>query len=132
MRLDLDDSLSIFLIDAKGLEKCLLNLLTNSCEAITHQQGKISISTQLTPKKALVINFSDNGVGIPPDRIHKIFYPFFTTKGMRGTGIGLAMTKKFIDDMGGKITVESSEEKGTTFTITFYPEGGKRVDTQPE
>jgi len=131
MRLDLDDSLSTFLIDAKGFEKCLLNLLTNSCEAINHQQGKISISTQLTPEKALVINFRDNGVGIPPDRIHKIFYPFFTTKGLRGTGIGLAMTKKFVDDMGGKITVESTEEEGTTFTITFNPEGCKRIDTQP-
>ncbi len=132
VQLDLDDSLSTFPIDAKGFEKCLLNLLTNSYEAITHQQGKISISTQLTPEKALVINFRDNGVGIPPDRIHKIFYPFFTTKGLRGTGIGLAMTKKFIDDMDGKITVQSSEKEGTTFTITFYPEGGKRVDTQPE
>ncbi len=131
VQLDLDDSLSTFLIDAKGFEKCLLNLITNSCEALTHQHGKISISTQLTFEKALVIKFRDNGAGIPPDRIHKIFYPFFTTKGLRGTGIGLAMTKKFIDDMGGKITVESTEEEGTTFTITFNPERGKRVDTHP-
>ena len=123
--------MSMFLIDAKGLEKCLLNLITNSCEAITHQHGKIVISTQLTFEKALVIKFRDNGAGIPPDRIHKIFYPFFTTKGIRGTGIGLAMIKKFIDDMGGKITVESTEEEGTTFTITFNPEKGKRIDTHP-
>lgn len=129
MVFDFDDHLSTFLLDAKGFEKCLVNLLTNSYEAITHDQGKITISTQLTPEKSLVVHFRDNGVGIPPDRIHKIFYPFFTTKGVRGTGIGLAITKKFIDDMGGKISVESSEE-GTTFTLIFYPESEQRVDTR--
>jgi two-component system NtrC family sensor kinase len=129
---DLDSNLSAFLLDAKGFEKCLLNLLTNAYEAITHQQGKISVKTQLTSDGALVVYFRDNGVGIPSDKIHKIFYPFFTTKGSRGTGIGLAMTKKFIDDMGGKIAVDSSEEEGTTFTITFFPESEKTIDTRVE
>jgi signal transduction histidine kinase len=122
LQFDLDDRISTFPLDARDFEKCILNLLTNSYEAIDHQQGKIFIGTQLTSESALVITFRDNGVGIPPDRIHKIFYPFFTTKGSRGTGIGLAMTKKFINDMGGNIAVESSEEEGTTFTMTFFPE----------
>jgi signal transduction histidine kinase len=68
-------------------------------------------------RNSLVIVISDNGVGIPPDKLQKIFLPFFTTKGSHGTGLGLAMCRKAIEDMGGTITVESAVNVGTTFTI---------------
>ncbi len=62
---------------------------------------------------------SDDGPGIPPDRIVKIFQPFFTTK-ESGTGLGLSMTRKILEMHDGWITMESVEGKGTTFTV-FLP-----------
>jgi signal transduction histidine kinase len=65
------------------------------------------------------VRIEDNGKGIPKEYLEKIFEPFFTTKGSKGTGLGLAMTRKVVEDMGAKITVESEEGEGTVFVIQF-------------
>jgi len=62
---------------------------------------------------------SDNGKGILPEDIEHIFEPFFTTKGYRGTGLGLSVTKKIVEEHGGKINVVSKKDKGTKFIITL-------------
>jgi signal transduction histidine kinase len=64
------------------------------------------------------IAITDSGEGIPPENIEKIFDPFVTTKEM-GMGIGLAISKKIIEDHGGKIKVKSQLSTGTTFTISL-------------
>jgi signal transduction histidine kinase len=86
-------------------------------EAITHQEGEIVVSTSVRPDKTLVVTVKDNGAGIPEEKLHHIFLPFFTTKGSSGTGLGLPMCKKCIEDMGGTIRVESTENVGTKFTM---------------
>jgi two-component system, NtrC family, sensor kinase len=69
-------------------------------------------------KQYLRIDVSDTGVGIEPEHLEKIFDPFFTTKDPgKGTGLGLAVTARIIDSFGGRITVESSQKTGTTFTV---------------
>ena len=60
---------------------------------------------------------SDTGRGIPQEELSRIFEPFYTTKGKHGTGLGLAVTWRIIDNHGGTINVESELAKGTTFTV---------------
>ncbi len=110
-------------IDPGGLMKSLLNLITNAVDAFEGRGGRIEISTCLKDDAILIV-VSDNGKGIPRDKMARIFQPFFTTKGSKGTGLGLSMTKKYIDDMGGHISVQSEEGRGTTFTIVFPPTEG--------
>lgn len=120
IELQLAKDLPLRRIDPNGLCKSLLNLLTNAVDAFEGTGGKIVISTSCE-KDVVYLRVKDNGKGIPPDKLPRIFQPFFTTKGSKGTGLGLAMTKKYIEDMGGTISVESIEGQGTTFTIALPP-----------
>lgn len=119
VKLELDENIKPRNIDEDGLHKAILNLIVNACEAIVGDQGEITIVTRLLPNNQYLIKISDNGCGIAPHNLQKIFYPFFSTKGTVGTGLGLAITKKLIEEMGGEITVESQLNVGTTFTITI-------------
>jgi two-component system NtrC family sensor kinase len=119
LELGLIESMPQRLLDETGLHRTLLNLIVNAIEAMPAGSGNIRVRTDIASdhRNSLVIVISDNGVGIPPDKLQKIFLPFFTTKGSHGTGLGLAMCRKAIEDMGGTITVESAVNVGTTFTI---------------
>jgi signal transduction histidine kinase len=117
LQLDLDESLPPWRVDELGLQRTIANLIVNSMQAITHTQGEIVVSTARRADGTLVISVRDNGMGIPPDKMGRIFFPFFTTKGSAGTGLGLPMCKKAVEDMNGRITCESTENVGTTFTI---------------
>ena len=103
--------------DYDRLKFALYNLVINGVQAIK-ERGNIDIVTYLK-SHYLIIEVKDNGEGIEPSYMKKIFEPFFTTK-HTGTGLGLSIVKRIIEDHGGKIEVESSLGKGTTFTI-FLP-----------
>lgn len=68
-------------------------------------------------KDYIEVRIADTGQGIPKEDLSKIFEPFYTTKGKHGTGIGLAVTWRIIDNHGGTINVESEVGKGTTFIV---------------
>jgi two-component system NtrC family sensor kinase len=104
--------------NANYLQQVFLNLLLNARDAMP-QGGTITINTALTGYH-IIIRFSDTGVGIEKGVLDKIFRPFFTTKGEKGTGLGLAVCHKIIAQHKGEIRVESEPGKGTTFTI-FLP-----------
>jgi signal transduction histidine kinase len=104
--------------NANYLQQVFLNLLLNARDAMP-RGGSISISTALTGFH-IIIRFSDTGVGIEKSILEKIFRPFFTTKGEKGTGLGLAVCHKIIGQHKGEIRVESEVGKGATFTI-FLP-----------
>ncbi|MEO0218473.1 MAG: ATP-binding protein, partial [candidate division WOR-3 bacterium] len=74
------------------------------------------VSNDLQP--LAYIKVIDNGIGIPPDKLKEIFYPFYTTK-KGGTGLGLFVVHKLVKDNGGMIEVESNLNSGTTFTLYF-------------
>jgi signal transduction histidine kinase len=74
----------------------------------------------------LIIKVSDNGCGIPPEHLSKIFNLYFTTK-LDGTGMGLSMAHQIVSEHGGRIEVESEVGKGTTFTITLPLQQPQRV-----
>ena len=98
------------------LNQVFLNLLNNARQAIK-EKGTITIRTGVEDGQALIA-FSDDGVGIEPEHLKKIFDPGFTTKGVGvGTGLGLSICYQIIQDHHGTIEAKSEPGTGTTFTI---------------
>jgi signal transduction histidine kinase len=98
------------------LQQMLMNIFNNARDA-QPQGGEIKVTTA-SDAEAVTMVISDRGTGIAAAHHNKIFNPFFTTKEVgKGTGLGLSICYKIIQDHGGNITVQSSEGKGTTFTI---------------
>ena len=102
-------------------------MITNACQATIARQtdssktksrsGEVLISAKKN-KETVEIAVTDNGVGISPENMKKIFEPLFTTK-LKGLGLGLAVSKKLIQANGGQIEATSTPGKGSTFTITL-------------
>lgn len=111
----------LWVMDAHQFNRVLLNLVVNAIDAVKHRSpGKIIIASALdNTGDILSVSVSDNGMGIPPDRINRIFDLFYTTKGTGGTGLGLPMAKKFVEKTGGTLCVQSTVDAGSTFTMTF-------------
>jgi len=104
--------------DPKKLERVFYNLLLNACEAVPPQKGKIEVSAHAL-KDALEIRVSDNGPGIPEPLRGKIFEPFVSYGKENGTGLGLAVVLKIIQDHGGGIAVENNATGGASFRLTL-------------
>lgn len=106
--------------NAMLLEQVLLSLLANAVEAIPKGGGQIGLTTGKTRLASgapgIFLEVNDSGVGIPAEALPKLFTPFYTTKA-QGTGLGLAMAKKFTEAHGGAITVSSGPGAGTTFRV---------------
>jgi len=105
--------------DPEQLKEALVNILNNACEA-TEPEGRIEIKEQLQMEQegraVAVIRISDTGSGIPDEIKDKIFEPFFTTK-EEGSGLGLSIVARIIEQHGGTIEAESREGKGACFVI---------------
>ena len=99
------------------LEQIILNLVTNAVEALPEREGMVEIRTLDQGDKALLM-VRDNGVGIKEEIREQIFEPFFTTK-EKGSGLGLSLIKEWVEESGGRISVESEEGKGSCFRIEF-------------
>jgi signal transduction histidine kinase len=102
-------------VDAKLLQQAILNLMINALHAMPHG-GELILSLKRNGSYA-VIDVIDTGTGIPADKVGKIFQPYFSTKA-GGTGLGLAMAKRIIDEHGGNIAVKSEVGKGSDFTVS--------------
>jgi len=102
--------------DLFALNRVYRNLLTNAMQA-TPPQGRIVIRT-LRQHDQATIEIADTGCGIPPERLENIFDDFVTTK-RRGLGLGLAISKKVVEQLGGQIAVTSQVGVGSTFTLRF-------------
>ncbi|MBC8043673.1 MAG: GHKL domain-containing protein [Rhizobacter sp.] len=104
------------------MNQVFLNLIVNAAHACekendSHFRGELVITTRLENEHVL-IEFTDNGIGIPQENLERIFEPFFTTKAVgRGTGLGLSIVYKIIEKHNGDITVRSKVGTGTTFRI---------------
>lgn len=105
-------------INENQLKQVLINMIKNAMEAIEHHQkkeGTIHLWTEESDGKG-IIQISDNGCGMDPESIERLFTPFFTTK-PTGTGLGLSICKKIINEHGGQIHINSEPGKGTTFRV---------------
>jgi signal transduction histidine kinase len=125
LELEIDDRLDCFVGDERKFKQILLNLLSNAVK-FTPEGGRIGVMAAVNDG-AVTISVSDTGIGISPEDQKTIFEEFRQAKGdgrgkSEGTGLGLSLTKKFVELHGGAIRVESEVGKGSTFTFTL-PEG---------
>ncbi len=130
-------------IDPTAFFQIIMNLCHNAVEAFSDRGGTITLTLEhvapesadgldTLPKDAtgsIKITIHDNGSGIPLDIQNKVFEPFFSTRPVgKGTGLGLAIVRNWVEEAEGKVTLESSRAKGTTFTLLF-PEFEMRDST---
>lgn len=105
--------------NAGKLQQVFTNLILNARDAIV-EGGQITIATSMTDDGSLGVAISDTGIGIAPENVAKIYDPFYTTKGVgQGTGLGLAVSYGIVQEHTGRISVESTPGRGTTFRITL-------------
>ena len=111
-------------IDTDKLDKIIYNLLSNAAKYTQGENGKVMLQVRTSRKfDHIIINVSDNGIGIPQDKMKKLFHRFYDGEYRRqqtfGTGLGLALTRELVFLNGGTIDCQSEEGKGTTFTVTL-------------
>ena len=115
---DVDPDHPAIPIDPDGMHQVLMNLLSNALDAVEPGRGLIRIVCKYEEEhQTSVIEVIDNGGGIPPTMTAHLFELFHSTKGNRGTGLGLAVARKIVEEHEGSIKVKSSPRDGTTFTI---------------
>jgi len=123
IRLDLDDNLKEAVLDPDGLHTVLSNLVTNAMDAckidLWKDEHLIEIRTKKGKNGSVIFEVADNGIGIAKKLKEHVFEDFFTSKGDKGTGLGLMVTQKILREHGGAITFRSRPGEGTTFVATF-------------
>lgn len=107
------------LMQRAHLHEVLVNLLINARDAM-NLKGRLDINVRLNDRNAVIIRIADSGPGIPEHQREHIFEPYFSTK-EKGTGLGLAIVRHNTEIYGGRVSVESTLGKGTTFTLVFPP-----------
>lgn len=115
---DLDDHVPAIPLDYDGIHQVILNLITNALEIVPPGNGIVNVRTRYeAAAKQVVLSVADNGPGVPPQNQQRIFEPFFSTKGHGGTGLGLAVAKKIVEELGGTIEVRNQPEGGAEFRV---------------
>lgn len=113
------EQLANFSGDEKLLSQVLINLFNNAIDALSQTtERRIALRTSINPQGKFCIHLTDNGPGISPDNLDKIFVPFFTTK-ENGSGIGLSLSRQIMHLHGGSITIHSVPNLKTTVTLVF-------------
>jgi signal transduction histidine kinase len=125
----LDENLPVAHADRKGIERALLNLVTNAFDAVEERKKPHVVAvTRLEPDGQWArLQVWDNGTGIPADKLADIFKPFVSTKGSKGTGLGLAVSRKILREHGGDITLQSQPGR-TVFTLRLPLRGPFNLD----
>ena len=119
---DFDPTIGDVSLDPKGIHHCLLNLVSNAIDAaiFDEDEGKehlVRVTTRRESDEAFMLQVSDNGCGMDEAVRKQIFNSLFSTKGSRGTGLGLLITQKTVHEHGGTLKVDSKLGKGSTFVI---------------
>ncbi len=105
--------------DINLIEQVLINLVVNAIEAIKdREEPRITLTGEIQSNNKIVVKVSDNGLGMPPELLEKIFIPFFSTK-KTGSGIGLSLCKQIMLLHKGNIQAQSTEGLGSAFVMTF-------------
>ena len=120
---ELEHNLPLICGSEDQIKQVVMNLLSNAVESMTQVSRKwLTIRTfTKEPGKTVGIEIVDTGTGVPREMISKIFEPFYTTKKKgKGVGLGLSVVYGIIQEHGGKIFVDSTPGKGTSFSITLF------------
>jgi signal transduction histidine kinase len=121
IRKEFDPRLPEIRVDPQKVQQVFLNILLNSIQALG-DSGEIAVRTSMQKagaKQTVVVEITDNGVGMSADILEKAARPFFTTK-QRGTGLGLSIAQQIMQGHGGWMQIESEPDKGTRFLL-FFP-----------
>jgi len=115
----LDENLPVVAADPEGIHRALLNILSNALDAVEEKPNpKVVVQSLLDSEEGWVrIQVLDNGTGIPPNKLGDIFKPFVSTKGPKGTGLGLAVSRQILREHGGDILAQSQVGKGSRFVL---------------
>lgn len=118
---NLDKSVPTNTFEPEGIHRAVLNIVTNAIDAVDGVDGAHIIVESSFEQETdmLMVVVSDNGPGIPKEQLQKIFNIFESTKGARGTGLGLAVSQKILREHGGDITVDSAPGTGCRFTLAW-------------
>ena len=109
------------MVNRNLMDQVVLNLLNNAHDAIVShgRRGRLTVRTG-RGEGGVTLEVGDNGCGMSPEVLARIFFPFFTTKGVgKGTGLGLSISHGIIESFGGRIDVRSRVDEGSTFTISL-------------
>jgi signal transduction histidine kinase len=122
LQIDLSPHVKPFYFDPDLVHRCLLNLVSNAFDACMEDDSDknsktVIVKTLRSEGWGVEYQVVDNGSGMATEVKNKVFKRFFSTKGTNGTGIGLMLTKKIVDDLNGVLEVDSQEGAGSTFTI---------------
>ncbi|MCO5950375.1 sensor histidine kinase [Mucilaginibacter flavidus] len=110
--------------DLNLIEQVMINLLVNAIEAVKDRESPtLTLSAEVLSNNKTLVKVSDNGLGMPPELLDKIFIPFFSTR-KSGSGIGLSLCKQIMLLHKGNIQVQSTQGMGATFILQFSPQGG--------
>jgi signal transduction histidine kinase len=116
-----DSAVSSWLLDPHAMHQCLTNLVTNALDATAGIDGAwVRVSTHLTEEDQLEIRIQDSGPGIAPNLLDTLFSSMISTKGSKGTGLGLLVVNKIVMEHSGKVTAEAGMAPGATFRV-FLP-----------
>jgi len=124
VRVTIPDDLPVIESDPSHLQQIFLNIINNSFMAMGND-GRLDIVLTSPNGADLLVSVEDNGCGIPPEDLKRVFEPFYTTRSQNGgTGLGLSITHGLVQKIGGWIQVESAPGKGTRFTLTLPVKAG--------
>ena len=131
---DLDENAPPIPLDYDGMHQIALNIVTNAVDAVAPQQGMINVRTQYdAAQHAVMLSVTDNGPGVPAEIRERIFQPFYSSKGHGGTGLGLAVARKIVRELGGTIEVLDPPDGGAEFRVQLpaaRPEETSAGDTK--
>jgi signal transduction histidine kinase/pSer/pThr/pTyr-binding forkhead associated (FHA) protein len=117
---ELDPDLPVAQLDSRAIHRCLLNLVSNAIDALPDEGGEVRLATAYDAEERMLhVSVQDSGCGIEPEILPTIFGAFASTKGSRGTGLGLAVVKKLVEEHGGRVEVQSEPGQGSTFTLVL-------------
>ncbi|SEL84544.1 PAS domain S-box-containing protein [Stigmatella aurantiaca] len=118
VQMEVEPALPPVPMDRRLIRQALINIFVNAIQAMP-QGGVVRVNARREPhagRESLRIDVTDQGMGIPAELLHRVFEPFFTTKA-QGTGLGLAVVKRILEEHRGEIAVEGTQGQGTTFTL---------------
>jgi signal transduction histidine kinase len=138
LTVSLEKNLPVVQADYEGIHRALLNVLGNAIDAVEDRPApkKVTVGTRKDAEPGWVyIAVIDNGPGIPPEKVQEIFKPFVSSKGSKGTGLGLPVSRKILREHGGDIVVESKPGVGSKFLLRLLITSPLSMDpsaTNPE
>ena len=128
LKLDLDEKMEPLALDPREMYQVLANLVGNAVDACTlgdyvPPEPETIIRSRSLPDKKILLEIRDNGMGMSEEVRKKLFTIFFSTKGSRGTGLGLLLSHKIVQEHGGEIRVQSSPQQGAVFQVILPKRG---------